>query len=184
MARRFCSAARHILFTSLTWGLGSLRARSTIQSEGQARPLCITYSPPPSSQSPYNFERRPLGTKTKLPPAHCGGTEPWACAVQTRLNSGRAQVPTSLGAPMTVAREPQAGPRRKAESGVAQEKGNFILPRKYTNRVKQQHAGHMPCPKQGSEMRPGLTRAWEQLMRLPMALGGEPGRARGGILFC
>ena len=33
-------------------------------------------------------------------------------------------------------------------------------------------------------MRPGLTRAWEKLTGLPVALGGGLGQLRGGTLFC
>lgn len=71
------------------------------------------------------------------------------------------------------------------ESKAAQgERQFYSSKKKYTNGVRKKHIGHMPCPKQGSEMRPGLASAWEQLTGIPVALGRGPDRARGGILFC
>ena len=82
-------------------------------------------------------------------------------------------------------RKPQAGDRRKVESITALRKKGilFFQENVLTGRGKE-HAGHIPCSKQGSEMRPDPRRAQEELRGLPVAPGRGPGRPRGGTLFC
>ena len=141
MARRFCPAAGHSLFTSLIWGWGSSQASSANHGKGQPLP-----PPPPPSPSPQSFVKHPLGTEktasSTLGPWGQQSPETQAWAVQTRLHSEDEgpgpcipQGPKDSHQGSTVTREPRAGSRRKVGSR-AQEKDNFYSFKKMYQRVE------------------------------------------------
>ena len=129
---------------------------------------CPTFPQPhPTAKRPRSPET--LGCRENYLPApwvprgdRVQGPRPGLCRQGGTEDEG--QVPPSLRALRTVTRELQAGSRRKMGSR-AQDKGNFYSFKKMHQQVVRRStlARQVPCPKQGSEMKPGLTRAWEKL---------------------
>lgn len=130
VARRFCPAAGHSLFTSLIWGWGSSQVTSANHHPRQGPTTA-----PPLPQV-LRALRNTHWVQRKLPPAHWvpGGNRvqrprPGLCR-QGCTPRMRAPVPASLRAlstvtkGSTVTREARAGSGRKVASR-AQEKNNF-----------------------------------------------------------